>query len=254
MKRLGVLCLVGGTIVTYLLLAAPLASAHHYVGTCGEVGEFSESASARLGGYNSTMGVLAYVGYVPPARDCVESGVYRPNYGSTQHTSLHAKRFVDRREYCLETVGQRFTSGLLRIYGYNCGVNHPGDPVPAPNIHDIPNYGSPWMYFFMSSGGSYDWHHYYYRYDTNQWMYMGFTPSFCCRYYNSWLESTGYNETAPRATLFRGFTETRSDGSYGTSNFPCPTSRDDDRHQEQRPNAGGLAENTDWFPEAANVC
>lgn len=83
---------------------------------------------------------------------------------------------------------------------------------------------------------------------------MGNTRSPCCRYYYSWLESSGYNETTARATLFRGFTETRSVGGSGASNFPCPTSEDFDAHQEQFPNAGGGIENTDWWPSTINSC
>lgn len=134
------------------------------------------------------------------------------------------------------------------MYGYNCRAGGPA------NIHDIYNYGSPWIYLYMASGGSYDWQHWYYRYDVGQWVYLGTTRSPCCRYYNSWLESSGFNETSTRGTLFRGFRETRSDGSFGTSNFPCPVTEDYDRHQEEVPNSGGLAENTDWYPATVHSC
>jgi hypothetical protein len=43
-------------------------------------------------------------------------------------------------------------------------------------------------------------------------------------------------------------------GSFGTSNFPCPVTEDFDRHQEEVPNSGGLAENTDWYPATVHSC
>jgi len=247
-RRLSRWLSVSTVVMVWALVAVPSASAHHYLGTCGEVGEWSESASTQLGSYNSGMGVLAYVGYVPAAADCFDNGVYRPGNYSTQHTSLHARRYVYGNQYCLETVAQRFNSGFLRMYGYDCGASG------AANVHDIANYGSPWIYLYMTSGGTYNWQHWYYRYDTNQWVYLGGTNSPCCRYYNSWLESSGYNESSARGTLFRGYREWRSDGSFGTTNYPCPTTEDFDAHQEQFPNIGGYAENTDWYPATANYC
>jgi hypothetical protein len=193
------------------------------------------------------MGVVAYVGYVPRESPCFDSaGVYQPSGWSSQHTSLHARR----NDYgaCLETVGQRWSFGLLRMYGYNCRADSPA------NIHDIWGYGSPWIYLYQASNGTYDWAHWYFRYDINQWVYLGNTRSPCCRYYYSWLESSGYNETTARGTAFRSFFETRSDGSSGASNFPCPTSEDFDAHQEQFPNVGGYADSTDWTSSTINSC
>lgn len=225
---------------------APAASAYHDVGSCGEVGEWSSAASSRINPpqYAQAMGVLAYVGYVPPYSACFDSGRYQPSAWSSQHTSLHARR-NDYGE-CLETVGQRWSFGTLFMYGYNCRAGGPA------NVHQIDGYNNPWMYLWQAGNGSYDWAYSYFRYDTNQWVYLGNTRSPCCRYYYSWLESSGYNETAPRSTVFRGFTETRSDGTSGTSNFPCPTSENFDAHQVQIPNKGGQAANTAWFPSTAN--
>ena len=249
MRRLARLAASVGVLGCVLALA-PAASAHHYTGTCGEVGEWTESASARLGEYVQTMGVLAYVGWIPPAMGCINgSNQYQAGVSASQHTSLHARR-RDRPGYCLETVAQRWSFGLLRMYGYDCTV---GDP--DARIHDLWNYGSEWMYLWMASYGNPNWVHYYYRYDTNQWIYLGDSPQFgCCSYYQSWLESSGHNESSTRGTHFVNFTETRLDGSYGTSNFPCPVTEDEDRHQEEVPNAWGQAANSSWWPATTHSC
>lgn len=145
--------IAAGAVAGCVLALAPSASAHHYVGTCGEVGEWSSSASSRIYPPRaaSAMGVLAYVGYVPPNSACFDSAGYQPSAWSSQHTSLHARR----NDYgqCLETVGQRWSFGLLRMYGYNCRAGSPA------NIHDIWNYGNPWMYLYQASYGTYDWAH-----------------------------------------------------------------------------------------------
>ena len=247
-------------VATSLFLLAPAASAHHFLGTCEEVGEYNSSASARMGEFIYSESVLAYVGWIPPMAGCLNpyrQNEYAPNQPASQHTALHAKRVGPTTgfEYCLETVAQRISGGWLRMWGYNCGRQPPGEPYQTPNIMDIGYYGSDWMYLWQVSNGGPNWYHYFYRYDINQWAYLGVTPQgACCSYYQSWLESSGYNETSTRGTHFVNFYEERWGGGAGTSNFPCPVERDWDRHQEEIPNAGGQAANTSWMPATTHSC
>lgn len=238
MKRYLTMVVACGAVAAGFLGAPAGAQAQ---GTCGEVGIWNASASARSLRQVHTSEVLGYVAWGGWRAQCWENGQLVERDAS-QHTSLHMRR----GSYCLETVAQRWSFGLLRMYGYDCGASG------NANIHDIWNYGSEWMRLYQSSGGtSTSFAHWYYRYDTNQWIYLGNTNT-CCRGLYTWLESSGYNDSIPHGTYFRDFKETRMDGSMGTANYPCPETEDFDAHQEEYPQV--YAADTDFRPDNNNTC
>lgn len=204
----------------------PAAEGHHYYADCSETGIWTESGAARMGGtvgLAKWMYTMAWVGHVPNAYPCYQNGVLSSNQPTTQHSSLHAWRGSE----CLETVGQRYSTRRLYIWGYNCGQ------TGAANVHDLGNYGSPWVALNQQSrNGTGLWDHWYYRYDTNQWIFLGATQRSYGAFY-PWLESSGYNQSAVRETTFMNFAVQWADGSgTGSTNFPCPETVDEP-HQEK---------------------
>lgn len=241
-RRLSVLLACGVALVA-TLAPASVADAHHYTGTCGEVGIWTGSGSYRSGIYAYGMGAYAYVGYSPPAQWCYASDGSLVHGAASQHSAVQGRQ----GPYCLETLAQRWHSGYFNVFGYDCGASG------SYNVHNIPSYGHEWMYLWQSSGNtSVNWAHWYYRMDTAQWIYLGQTAMPYAEL-RSFLESSGYNESSTRTTLFRLFQEYRTSGN-GTTNFPCPESIDADAHQEARPNVAGYPGHTDFVPDGTNSC
>ncbi len=217
-------------VVSATALAAGPVSAHHSIATCEEVGIWTKSQAARNGTKHWSYSANAYVGYIPPTADCNDpyTGMMRTNYRSTQHTSIYME---DAQGRCMETVAQRHSSGLLRIYGYGC--RDTGDTSGDRQYVDISPYYSDTVMLRMESReqGTADtvWDHWVWRYDTHQYIYIGFTSPRSGRAY-AWVESSGYNASVEHKTHLTGIT---GDGSDIGMSFPCPATDDWDGHQAQ---------------------
>jgi hypothetical protein len=206
------------------------AMEHPLPGTCGEVGLWDDQVNPSIFQTSAyTIESTVSVANIPGMAPCGGSTV--PSTG-TQHNSLHA-RSADG-SLCLELVSQRFTGGFTRMWGYDCGAGGPA------NIMDIPSYGSPWMYFWMSTGGSgTTWYLWFYRYDTSQWVYLGPVANRAATM-RPWVESSGYNATLERRTLFANYRATNAFGSW-TPRVACAVREAFDAHQVmfQSPVTGG---------------
>lgn len=222
-----VLALALASTVAGGVLAAQPARAHHFTGTCGEVGIWTKSAAARQGVKYYQYEADAYVGNIPPTADCYDGSTLRSNYRATQHTSLFMR---DGKNRCLETVAYRTSSADLYVWGYGCGGS---DTSGDRDYVFVGPYSSSYVRLWMKSRAtgtdSTEWDHWFWNYDTSQWVYIGFTAVRSGRAY-PWAESSGYNATSRRDThLINLFGD---DGTRST-NFPCPETDDFDDHQGQ---------------------
>ena len=230
---LATLVLVAGTIAP-----AGTSSAHHFVDRCGEeVGIWTKSASARQGIAAYEMKVDAYVGYYPGFANCTNTNGTVTYTNGTQHTALHARRGTE----CVETVAIRNPSqqGYLTLTGYDCRT--------SGNVHFI-QYAPDWITLWQATGNTgTTWSHWYWRWDTSSWVFLGNTArSYSAMY--TWFESSGYNGSVARQAKFRGLTERRPNGTYGSTNFPCPETEDFDAHQKLDPTSTAYAGNADFVP------
>jgi hypothetical protein len=209
---------------------AGVEAEHPSPGTCGEVGLWDDQVNPSIFQTSAyTIESSVYVGNIPGSAPCGGSTV--PSTG-TQHNSLHA-RSTDG-SLCLELVAQRFTGGFTRMWGYDCGAGGPA------NTMDIPTYGSTWMYFWMSTGGSgTTWSTWFYRYDIAQWVFLGNVANRGATM-RPWAESSGYNATLDRWTRFANYRATNAFGSW-SPRFTCGVNQVFDTHQVMRtsPPAGG---------------
>lgn len=148
---------------------------------------------------------------------------------STQHSSLHAQDVNGQN--CTETVAYRLSSGELWIWGYDCAtLANDGDD----EIHKFTApYEPEWITLYQawnSSTTPSSWGHWYYRWDTNSWHYIGNTwsrpPDL-----QGWLESSGYGIGTPRGTAFNNYKE----GGTLVDFTGCPETFDGDVHQAMDP-------------------
>ena len=209
-----------------LLVGFP-ANAHHFVGTCDEVGIWTKSAAARNNTKYYQYEADAYVAHIPPTANCYQNGTLMTNYRATQHTSLFMYDGLDR---CLETVAYRKSDGNLLLWGYGCGAS---DTSGDRTYVDIGAYSNSYIRLWMKSRAldtqDTQWDHWFYRYDTSQWVYIGYTSPRSGRAF-PWVESSGYNATSRRDTHFINL---YGDDGTRSTNFPCPETRDYDDHQGQ---------------------
>jgi hypothetical protein len=217
--------------------AAP-ESEHPQPGTCNEVGLWDrqrDPSSSRRTAH--TIEASVSVANIPPQALC-DSNTTPTD--ATQHNSLHARS--SDGSSCIEVVAQRFSGGFIRMWGYDCGQGTGG---PA-NTLDISDYGSDQMYFYMSSvnsgGSGSTWATWFFRFDTNQWVFLGNVTNRATRM-RPWAESSGYNATAERHTWFANHRATTgiTTPTAWSPRFTCPVQEAFDTHQvmRQSPTAGG---------------
>ncbi|MDP9069279.1 MAG: hypothetical protein M3N53_13170 [Actinomycetota bacterium] len=203
------------------------ASAHHFIDTCDEVGLFDRQDMAPYKEAASTLSSVVYVGHIPPAKDC-NAGTFQ---GTTQHSSLHSKSKDFSK--CLELVAQRSDTGHISMWGYDCRSDS------NVSLHDISNYGSDIMFFWMTSGGDEHWDLWYYRYDTSQWVYLSTVVNRDVKMV-PWAESTGYNASSSRNTWFNSYVAENEFGQWSPA-FTCSVYRNlgPDNHQAMRVRSAG---------------
>lgn len=228
---------LGIALVTAAIIGSALgvpAQAHHYSrDTCGEVGLWDQQNNATYRTAAYTIESYVSVANIPPMRIC---GSNTTATNATQHNSLHA-RSTDGTQ-CIETVAQRNSNGSITMWGYNCSNFNDGGTT-----HSIPSYGHNQMLMWMSSGGgtSTSWALWYYRFDTNQWVYLANVNNKKTKLV-PWAESSGYNASSLRTTWFNGYKATNENGSWAPP-FSCPVSQAHlENHQAQvtAANAGAV--------------
>lgn len=235
------------SILAAMLVPAGSAEAHHFFTTCNEVGVWSRTAitnfyfnSGNTAGLAKRMEGWFSVNNIPVnGNGCAFA---------TQHNSAHALRGGTNPQ-CIETVAQRFNSGVITMWGYDCGY---GYDTPYYN-HNVVNYGADNMYFVMdNSNEDYRWDHWYYRADTGTWHLIDWTPT-AYKGFWSWLESSGYNDGATRGMLMQNYRVTSFGAGSWYDGLPCPETNDFDQHQEML--YTNIPSGTSWFwPDGGNAC
>lgn len=238
-SALRILLAVGMTVVG-LLTVATEAPAHHFFTTCDERGIWTQTNSGRAGNLARRMEGWFTVNNIPQDRNGCGF--------ATQHSAAYATRWSSAGFQCIETVAQRFNSGLIRMHGYDCDV---GFDRPY-YTQDIWNYGSPWIYLVVdNTNEDYRWDHWYYRADTGTWHLVDYTPT-ATKGFTPWIESSGYNDGATRTMATEAYNVTNIGGTGGRDHTPCPETNDNDAHQED---TGGFQNGQNFFgAEANNIC
>ena len=200
----------------------------HTRGSCGEVGFWDAQVSTTNRATAHTIEADVTVDNIPGSDYCTEDNGAVVYQDGTMHNSLHART----SGACLEIVAQRYSSGDILMWGYDCGGG-------SANTQWVQGYGANRMRLWMSSGGgtSTTWATWYYRYDTQAWVYLGDVPN-RPTYMTPWVESTGYNASLTRRTAFSGYRATNQYGSWSPV-FDCPISEPYDSHQTMRVGAAG---------------
>ncbi|HYO60871.1 MAG TPA: hypothetical protein VEU29_03125 [Actinomycetota bacterium] len=210
---------LGIALVTAAILGSAMgvpAQAHHYSrDTCGEVGLWDEQNRVAYKEAAYTIESHVSVANIPPYRICDANSSAT---WATQHNSLHA-RSKDGAQ-CIETVAQRYSDGTITMWGYNCSNFNDGGTT-----HSIPSYGHDQMVMWMSSGGgtSTTWSLWYWRFDTNQWVFLANVGNKNTKLV-PWAESSGYNASSVRQTWFNGYKGTNEFGSWMVP-FSCGVSQ-----------------------------